>query len=205
MDLPHHFLARALDNRRANYRLLYACAQLDPLAFTERRAGAFPSLRAMLNRLLAVERHYLDAMERACQGRAPNERWRGFFDPAEPCGTCTELAAALADCDARLITLCRHLDASQLRLPVTVPRERGPRAERLDRLLVQLFRHQDEQRGRVHAMLAGHAVPRPPPDEPFCDGGAAWREGAAKAPGSGADEAPSASGDGPGQDLQRAH
>lgn len=173
--LPHHLLTCALNNRWANYRLEQACAQLGPLEFAARRTGFFPSIQATLNHILTVDWYYIDAIERALQGRSPNDSWRSFFDPMEPYRTCTELAAAQQASDARLIEICRSLDDERLNLQVPVPRAHGPHPERLDRLLAHLFQHQVHHRGQVHAMLAGTDVPPPQLDEFFCDSDAALR------------------------------
>lgn len=173
--LPHHLLTCALNNRWANYRLEQACAQLGPLEFAARRTSFFPSIQATLNHILTVDWKYIDAMERALQGRSPNDNWRSYFDPPEPYRTCTELAAAQQASDARLIAICRGLDDARLELMVPVPREHGPHPERLDRLLAHLFQHQVHHRGQVHAMLAGTDVAPPPLDEFFCDSDATLR------------------------------
>nr|WP_297354887.1 DinB family protein [uncultured Caldimonas sp.] len=175
--LPHHLLTCALNNRWANYRLLQACAQLGPLEFAARRTSFFPSIQATLNHILTVDWYYLDAIERSLRGASPNDNWRGYFEPAEPFHTCTQLAAAQQASDEKLIAICRGLDDARLMMQVPVPREHGPHPERLDRLLAHLFQHQVHHRGQVHAMLAGTDVPPPQLDEFFCDSDAALRAG----------------------------
>ena len=82
--LPYRTMAH--NNAWANHRLLTACAGLSPDAFTARRAGFFPNLRATLNHILVIDRFYVDAME---GGRLGPAAWA---DP-EPCRRVAALPA----------------------------------------------------------------------------------------------------------------
>ena len=63
--LAHHLLTEACNNAWANHRLLGACAQLSPADFDAPRSGFFPSIRATMNHIVAVDAYYLDAMQRS--------------------------------------------------------------------------------------------------------------------------------------------
>ncbi|WKB51219.1 DinB family protein [Eleftheria terrae] len=167
-DLSFFLCAWARNNRWANHRLLQACVELDAVAFTARRTSFFPSIKATLNHILTVDWYYVDAMERALQGRVPNESAAAFFEPAEPFDRCPGLAQAQEAVDQRLLAVCEALDDARLRLMVDVPRSAGICPERMDRLLAHLFQHQIHHRGQVHAMLAGTDVAPPQLDEFFC-------------------------------------
>jgi len=171
MPLPplgHHLYTMACNNAWANHRLLKACARLAPADFVAPRTGFFPSIKATLNHNLTVDWYYVDALERAFRGEAPNTAVDRFFDPEEPFESCVELQAAQRIVDRRLIDACAALTEARLVLPVPVPRRAGIRAESATRLLAHLFQHQIHHRGQVHAMLAGTPVRPPQLDEFFC-------------------------------------
>jgi uncharacterized damage-inducible protein DinB len=174
-SLAHHFLTMAYNNAWANHRLLKACAQLSPDEFAARRASFFPSIKATANHIVTVDWFYVDALERAVQGRPPNAEAGRFFDPEEPFDTCAPLAEAQHAVDRRLIALCADLTNAQLDGPVRIPRRDGAYADRIARILAHLFQHQIHHRGQLHAMLAGTVVKPPQLDEFFCSNEAALR------------------------------
>jgi uncharacterized damage-inducible protein DinB len=166
--LGHHFFTLACNNAWANHRLLTACARLSQADFAAPRTSFFPSIRATLNHNLTVDWYYVDALERAFRGDAPNTEVGRFFDPEEPFATCAELQAAQRATDRRLVDACAALNEAQLAMPVPVQRRTGIEAESATRLLAHLFQHQIHHRGQVHAMLAGTPVKPPQLDEFFC-------------------------------------
>ncbi len=157
--LVAHFRSMARNNAWANARLLGACAALDPAAFAAPRPGFFPSLKATLNHILAVDRYYLDALEAGGRGRSVHDA----PENAEPAA----LARAQAAQDARLAAFCGGLDAAALAREVATDRgARGVWMERTDALLAHLFQHQIHHRGQAHAMLS-HAGVAPPQLDDF--------------------------------------
>lgn len=167
--LAHYFLAQAYNNGWANYRLIRACLQLSQEAFAARRTGFFPSIRATLSHILAVDGYYLDALERSLEGRAVNAAAAAFFEPAEPHATCAELWQAQQAVDARLIAACARLPEDPA-FAIRIPRQAGVVTESMPRFFGHLFQHQVHHRGQVHAMLSGTAVTPPQLDEFFCLG-----------------------------------
>ena len=135
-----------------------ACAQLSQADFVAARTSFFPSIKATLNHNLTVDWYYVDALERALRGEAPNTEVDRFFDPEEPFAACAELQAAQRAVDRRLIDACATLTEAQLGMPVPVQRRAGIETETATRLLAHLFQHQIHHRGQVHAMLAGTPV-----------------------------------------------
>ena len=166
--LVHHFFTMACNNAWANHRLLNACARLSQADFAAARTSFFPSIKATLNHNLTVDWYYVDALERAFRGDAPNTAVERFFDPEEPFAACAELQAAQRTTDRRLIDACAALTEAQLEMPVPVQRRAGIEAENATRLLAHLFQHQIHHRGQAHAMLAGTPVKPPQLDEFFC-------------------------------------
>ena len=174
--LSQMLLGQAYNNAWANHRLLAACAQLSQAEFEARRTGFFPSIKATLNHTLTVDWYYIDAIERALAGQPANPDFESFYDPEEPCATCTELQAEQAKSDRRLIALCRSLDAVTLqRTIVDVPHRVGIEPEPLPRLLEHVFQHQVHHRGQAHSMLSGTTVAPPQLDEFFLVGDAPRR------------------------------
>jgi uncharacterized damage-inducible protein DinB len=177
--LSLHLRAMAYNNAWANHRLLGACQSLTDEEFAAPRTGFFPSLRATLNHVLTVDWFYLDAIERALAGRAPNADAAAFFEPAEPFGDCASLAAAQRAADRRLIAVCesvRGAGLSRISRIIQVPRADHLQRERLDRLLAHLFLHQVHHRGQAHAMLSGTRIRPPQLDEFFSAEEAPLRE-----------------------------
>jgi uncharacterized damage-inducible protein DinB len=166
--LAHHFYTMACNNAWANHRLLAACSRLSQADFVAPRTSFFPSLMATLNHNLTVDWYYVDALERAVHGKAPNTEPDRFFTPETPFATCAELAAAQRAVDRRLIDACSALTDDRLTLPVPVMRRAGLQNESATRLLAHLFQHQIHHRGQAHAMLAGTKVKPPQLDEFFC-------------------------------------
>jgi uncharacterized damage-inducible protein DinB len=167
-SLGHHFFTMACNNAWANHRLLTACAQLTQSDFVAPRTSFFPSIKATLNHNLTVDWYYVDALEHALRGDAPNTDAQRFFDPEEPFAACAELHAAQRAVDRRLIDACAMLTDTHLALPVPVQRRTGIQSETATRLLAHLFEHQIHHRGQAHAMLAGTPVKPPQLDEFFC-------------------------------------
>ena len=166
--LGHHFYTMACNNAWANHRLLNACARLSSADFIAPRTSFFPSIKATLNHIVTVDWYYVDALERALQGDAPNTDVDRFFDPEEPFDNCAELRQAQRAVDRRLIAQCLALTDAQFALPIPVQRRAGIENETATRLLAHLFQHQIHHRGQVHAMLAGTPVKPPQLDEFFC-------------------------------------
>lgn len=154
-----HFRAMARNNAYANDQLLGACARLGGPAFAAPRTGFFPSLRATLNHLHAVDLYYLDALEEGGRGLR-------VFDAPPDIAAPAALRTAQARADARLIGFCEALADGDLDRSVVTDRGE-PLRERIDDLLAHLFQHQIHHRGQAHAMLSGTAVPPPQLDEFF--------------------------------------
>jgi len=167
-SLSHHFATMAYNNAWANHRLLTACGQLSQEEFVATRTSFFPSLKSTLNHILTVDWYYVDALERAFRGESPNRESRRFFEPEEPCATCTELANEQRVVDRRLVAACVALRDAQLELPVGIERHTGIEYEPATRVLAHLFQHQIHHRGQAHAMLTGTSVAPPQLDEFFC-------------------------------------
>lgn len=167
-SLAHHLATMAYNNAWANHRLLGACCQLSQPDFTARRTSFFPSLAATLNHNLTVDWFYVDAIERALQGRPVNTAPACFFTPEQPFPDCHQLRDAQRDVDRRLVEACVGLSDAQLELAVPIQRTAGVETEVMTRLLAHLFQHQIHHRGQAHAMLAGTTVAPPQLDEFFC-------------------------------------
>ena len=156
---PWAMLAR--NNAFANQLLLAACAELDAEAFALPRTSFFPSLKATLNHLHAVDLYYVGALTGDGLGRAA-------YDAAPVFDHAAEMAPAQAALDARLTAFC-DAEPDPLAMIVTDRSPEPARPERTDRLLLHLFQHQIHHRGQVHAMLAGTGVPPPQLDDFFLD------------------------------------
>ena len=166
--LAHHFYTLACNNAWANHRLLTACSKLSQVDFVATRTSFFPSIKATLNHNLTVDWFYVDAIERGLRGEPANHDVQRFFEPEEPCDTCSALAKAQRAVDRRLIEACATLTDARLTQPIGVMRPTGVEGEIATRLLAHLFEHQIHHRGQAHAMLAGTSVPPPQLDEFFC-------------------------------------
>lgn len=164
-ELKGHLYAQACNNAWSNLRLLRACSALDDAAFAAPRTGFFPSIKDTLNHIVTVDWLYVDAMERALDGRPVNADAASFFEPPTPFATCRELAPAQHAVDRRLVSLCAGL--SDLTPLVSIQRSDHVQREPLVRVLAHLFQHQIHHRGQVHAMLSGTGVKPPQLDEFF--------------------------------------
>lgn len=148
------FLTMALNNAWANATLYGAIAGLSDEAFAAPRPGFFPSLKATLNHIHAVDLYYLDALEQGGQGRR-------VFEGAE-IGHVADLAKAQAAVDMRLASLCQRLTPAMLDDVRVTERREGPVEETVGALLLHLFQHQIHHRGQAHTMVleAGIAPPQ---------------------------------------------
>ncbi len=160
--LISHYRTMARNNAWANDRLLGACSALDAAAFAAPRTSFFPSLRATLNHLYAVDLFYLDGLEETGRGRAAFDPFPDLADPAA-------LRLAQAASDDRLIAFCDRMTSADLDRSVVIARRDGPTQERISPLIAHLFQHQIHHRGQAHAMLAGTDVQPPQLDEFFLD------------------------------------
>jgi uncharacterized damage-inducible protein DinB len=150
----------AYNNAWANHRLLSACAGLSHAEFEAPRTGFFPSIQATLNHILTIDWFYVDALEGGTLGPAA-------YANEIPCPTLSELRAAQAAVDRRLIAFCSALDESGPDRIIRVHRETRVQTERADRLLLHLFQHDIHHRGQAHSMLSGTTVAPPQLDEFF--------------------------------------
>jgi uncharacterized damage-inducible protein DinB len=150
----------AYNNAWANHRLLSACAGLSQAEFEAPRTGFFPSIQATLNHILTIDWFYVDALEGGTLGPAA-------YANEIPCPTLSELRAAQAAVDRRLIAFCCALDESGPERTIRVHRETRVQTERADRLLLHLFQHDIHHRGQAHSMLSGTSVAPPQLDEFF--------------------------------------
>jgi uncharacterized damage-inducible protein DinB len=168
ITLKRHLTAWAHQNAWANHRLLKACERLSAQEFAAKRTSFFPSIKATLNHIVTVDWMYVDAMERALDGREPHPSIGDFFDPEEPFDEVIDLAEEQAETDQRLIAVCARAGDEDYERKVTILRRKGPVQEELHRLLAHVFEHQIHHRGQAHAMLAGTSVAPPQLDEFFC-------------------------------------
>ncbi|QYK41362.1 MAG: DinB family protein [Paracoccaceae bacterium] len=151
---PLSLMAR--NNAWANETLLAACAGLAPGEWDARRTAFFPSLRATLEHLHAVDLYYIDAVEGGGRGL-------GVYDPHPSFADVPSLAAAQRLSDIRLIRLAEQVDPMQ---PVDTDRgAQGMVTETAGAVLLHLFQHQIHHRGQAHAMLSGSSVPPPQLDD----------------------------------------
>lgn len=158
---PFALLAR--NNAWANARLLAACEGLGPGEWEADRTSFFPSLKATMEHIHAVDRYYIDAATGG--GLGPSA-----FRDAPHFASAAEMRPAQEALDRRLIALCDGLTDRELARGVVTDRGAdGRHVERLDRLLLHLFQHQVHHRGQAHAMLSGTSVAPPQLDEFFLD------------------------------------
>ncbi|MER8886667.1 DinB family protein [Mesorhizobium sp. M0902] len=163
MDLLNHFRRMARNNLWSNDRLYRAVLQLEPGEFEAERISFFPSIKATLNHILAVDHLYLGFLEEGRVGAAAYDGFVPFNDPEA-------LFVAQVAADRRLIAFCDRLSADDLeRRVLTDRREDGMIPERIGDLLAHLFIHDIHHRGQVHAMLSGTSVKPPQLDEFFLD------------------------------------
>lgn len=163
MTLLEHLRRMARNNLWSNYRLYRAVLAMQPGEFEGKRIGFFPSIKEMLNHILAVDRLYLDFLTDGGLGAAAYDTFVPFDDAAS-------LAAAQADFDRRLIAFCDGLAEADLdRRVVTDRREDGMIPEKIGDILAHVFLHDIHHRGQVHAMLSGTSVAPPQLDEFLLD------------------------------------
>jgi uncharacterized damage-inducible protein DinB len=163
MDLVGHNRLMARNNRWSNNRLRRAVLALQPGEFEADRTGFFPSIRATLNHILAIDRYYLDALVEGGLGAEAYDGFVAFDDPEA-------LARAQTDQDMALIAFCDGLAEDDLeRRVITDRRQSGRIPERIGDLLAHLVVHQIHHRGQVHAMLSGTSVAPPQLDEFILD------------------------------------
>ncbi|GLS35404.1 damage-inducible protein DinB [Mesorhizobium tianshanense] len=163
MNLVDHFRRMAGNNLWSNDRLYRAVLQLKPGEFEAERTSFFPSIKATLNHILAVDYLYLDFLEEGGVGAAAHDDFVPFDEPQA-------LFAAQAASDRRLIAFCDRLSADDLdRRVITDRREDGMIPERIGDILAHVFLHDIHHRGQVHAMLSGTSVAPPQLDEFLLD------------------------------------
>lgn len=156
----NYFLAQALNNQWANYRLLTACTQLSEAEYLAQRTGVFPSIQGTLCHILEVDRYYLTALEGDRDGQI-----KDFSETL----TFARLMESQTRTDQRLLAFCESLRENDLARSVDLVRVDGLVRERIDRLLLHLFEHQIHHRGQVHTMLSGTHIKPPQLDEFFLD------------------------------------
>ncbi len=162
-DLFDHFRRMARNNCWSNDRIYGAVLALRPGEFEATRTSFFPSIKATLNHILAVDLFYFDMLVEGGRGLST-------FDQHPEISDAPELAAAQAEFDRQLIGFCDGLKAADLDRRVPTDRgENGTIPERIGDLLAHLFIHQIHHRGQVHAMLSGTSVKPPQLDEFFLD------------------------------------
>jgi uncharacterized damage-inducible protein DinB len=163
MNLLDHLRRMAGNNLWSNDRLYRAVLALRPGEFEAERTSFFPSIKATLNHILAVDLLYLDFLEEGGVGAAAFDDFVPFDEPQA-------LFAAQITADKRLIAFCNKLSADDLdRRVITDRREDGMIPERIGDILAHVFLHDIHHRGQVHAMLSGTSVKPPQLDEFLLD------------------------------------
>lgn len=163
MDILTHFSRMAGNNLWSNDRLYRAVLALKPGEFEAERTSFFPSIKATLNHILAVDHLYLDFLEEGGVGAAAHDDYVPFDDPQA-------LFAAQVAADWRLIAFCEKLSEADVdRQVITDRREDGMIREKIGDILAHVFLHDIHHRGQVHAMLSGSSVAPPQLDEFLLD------------------------------------
>ncbi|QKD04411.1 DinB family protein [Mesorhizobium loti] len=163
MNLLDHLRRMAGNNLWSNDRLYRAVLALKPGEFEAERTSFFPSIKATLNHMLAVDHLYLDFLEEGGVGAAAHDDFVPFEERRA-------LSAAQVAADRRLIAFCDGLSEADLdRRVVTDRREDGMISERIGDILAHVFLHDIHHRGQVHAMLSGTSVAPPQLDEFLLD------------------------------------
>jgi uncharacterized damage-inducible protein DinB len=163
MNLLDHLRRMAGNSLWSNDRLYRAVLSLQPGEFEAERTSFFPSIKATLNHILAVDLLYLDFLTEGGRGAAT-------FDDYSPFDNAASLAAAQANFDRKLIGFCDGLSETDLdRHVITDRREDGMIPERIGDILAHVFLHDIHHRGQVHAMLSGTSVKPPQLDEFLLD------------------------------------
>ena len=136
---------------------------MKPGEFEAERTSFFPSIKATLNHILAVDHLYLDLLEEGGVGAAAYDDYVPFDEPQA-------LFAAQVAADRRLIAFCDGLSADDLdRRVITDRGEDGMIPEQIGDILAHVFLHDIHHRGQVHAMLSGTSVEPPQLDEFLLD------------------------------------
>lgn len=163
MNLLDHLRRMAGNNLWSNDRLYRAVLSLQPGEFEAERTSFFPSIKATLNHILAVDLLYLDFLEEGGLGAAAHDDYVPFDEPRA-------LFAAQIAADRRLIAFCERLSEADLdRRVITDRRKDGMIPERIGDILAHVFLHDIHHRGQVHAMLSGTSVAPPQLDEFLLD------------------------------------
>jgi uncharacterized damage-inducible protein DinB len=163
MNLLDHLRRMAGNNLWSNDRLYRAVLSLRPGEFEAVRTSFFPSIKATLNHVLAVDHLYLDFLEEGGVGAAAHDDFIPFDEPRA-------LYAAQVSADRRLIAFCDKLSEADLdRRVITDRREDGMIPERIGDILAHVFLHDIHHRGQVHAMLSGTSIAPPQLDEFLLD------------------------------------
>jgi len=163
MTLLDHLRRMAGNNLWSNARLYRAVLALKPGEFEAERTSFFPSIKATLNHILAVDHLYLDFLEEGGVGAAAHDEFVPFDEPHA-------LFAAQTAADRRLIAFCDGLKEADLdRRVITDRREDGMIPERIGDILAHVFLHDIHHRGQVHAMLSSTSVAPPQLDEFLLD------------------------------------
>ncbi|MCA0045569.1 DinB family protein [Mesorhizobium sp. B283B1A] len=163
MNLLDHLRRMAGNNLWSNDRLYRAVLALEPGEFKAERTSFFPSIKATLNHILAVDHLYLDFLEEGGIGAAAHDDYVPFEEARA-------LFAAQLAADRRLIAFCDTLSEADLdRRVITDRREDGMIPERIGDILAHVFLHDIHHRGQVHAMLSGTSVAPPQLDEFLLD------------------------------------
>jgi uncharacterized damage-inducible protein DinB len=174
MNLLDHLRRMAGNNLWSNDRLYRAVLQLKPSEFEAERTSFFPSIKATLNHILAVDHLYLDFLEEGGVGAAAYDDYVPFDEPLT-------LFVAQVAADRRLIAFCDSLSTDDLdRRVVTDRREDGMIPKRIGDILAHVFLHDIHHRGQVHAMLSGTSVAPPQLDEFLLDYDAKLRQAEAE-------------------------
>ena len=155
MELLPFLRTQVHANRLANHRLHEAMSDLSDAAYAAPRTSFFPSLKATLEHILAVDRYYLAGLH----GERDMERqWRSRRSRRAS----RRLAAAQARADERFIAHAMSLAPADLDDVVELDRGNG-RIQRDLRgnVIAHLIAHQLHHRGQAHAMLRArrHAAP----------------------------------------------
>ncbi|WP_299963197.1 DinB family protein [uncultured Roseobacter sp.] len=153
MSAAHPYLRMAQNNAWANATLYAAASTLTDAQAAAPAPGFFPSLRATLDHIYAVDLYYTDALTAGGLGRRVYDR--------EAETSLEALARLQAEADARLISFCAALTPEILTETRQTERPEGPVTERVADLLLHLFQHQVHHRGQAHVQL--HSLGTAPP------------------------------------------